>query len=92
MNEEPANSKSWWKWLWSWGSSEPKTEVESVDENGDVQETETILPAVGPQTGDNGILRLPLPETQSDKTQNVLIAKKGHDIAFLPENLRLLLE
>ncbi|MBK8150951.1 MAG: hypothetical protein IPK58_22805 [Acidobacteria bacterium] len=86
VNEEPANGKSWWEWLWSWGSSEPKTEVESVDENGDVQETETILPAVGPQTGDNGILRLPLPETQSDKTQNVLIAKKGRDIAFLPEN------
>ncbi len=87
LNNEPQQStKSWWEWLWSWGSSEPKTEVESVDENGAVQETETILPATGAQTGDNGILRLPVPDVQSQKAQNVLIAKKGRDVAFLPEN------
>ncbi len=81
------SQKSWWEWLTSWGSSEePNTEVESVDENGAAVETETIEAAQTNQTTDNGILRLPLPETQSQKAQNVLIAKKGKDIAFMPEN------
>ena len=80
-----SNGKSWWEWLWSWGSSEqPSTEVESVDENGSVVETETIEEAQTSQTADNGILRLPLPETAA-KTQNILIARKGKDIAFMPE-------
>lgn len=81
------SQKSWWEWLWSWGSSEePNAEVESVDENGNVAETETIEAAQTNQTTQNGILRLPLPDTQSVKAQNVLIAKKGKDIAFMPEN------
>ncbi len=78
---------SWWEWLTSWGSSdESSREVESVDENGSPQETETIEAAASAQTSDNGILRLPLPETQSQKTQNVLIARRGKDVAFMPEN------
>lgn len=85
-NEEQ-NNKSWWEWLTSWGSAEePQTEVESVDEQGNEQETETIEEAQNAQTTDNGILRLPLPDTQSQKAQNVLIARKGKDIAFMPEN------
>ncbi len=81
------SQKSWWEWLTSWGSAEePQTEVESVDENGNVAETETVEEAQTNQTTENGILRLPLPETQSVKAQNVLIAKKGKDIAFMPEN------
>ncbi len=83
--EQPA-TKSWWEWLWSWGSSEPKTEVESLDENGNASETETIAPAAGQTTSENGVLRLPLPDSQSQKAQNLLIAKKGRDVAFLPEN------
>jgi uncharacterized protein YfaS (alpha-2-macroglobulin family) len=87
VSENESNNKSWWEWLWSWGSSEePQTEVESVDENGNEQETETIEAAQTSQTTENGILRLPLPETQSQKAQNVLIARKGKDIAFMPEN------
>jgi uncharacterized protein YfaS (alpha-2-macroglobulin family) len=87
VSETSANNKSWWEWLWSWGVSEqPKTEVESVDENGATQETETIEAAQTSQTTENGILRLPLPEVQSQKAQNVLIARKGKDIAFMPEN------
>jgi len=83
---EDANNKSWWEWLWSWGSAEaPNTEVESVDEQGNEQETETIEAAQNNQTTDNGILRLPLPESQSQKAQNVLIARKGKDVAFMPE-------
>jgi uncharacterized protein YfaS (alpha-2-macroglobulin family) len=78
---------SWWEWLWSWGSAEtPPTEVESVDENGQVQETETIEEAQTSNTTDNGILRLRLPDSQSQKAANVLIARKGKDVAFMPEN------
>src|SRR6185369_2515380 len=87
VSENESNNKSWWEWLWSWGSSEePKTEVESVDENGATAETETIEEAQSNETTDNGILRLPLPDEQSQKAQNVLIAKKGKDIAFMPED------
>ncbi|HVE56057.1 MAG TPA: alpha-2-macroglobulin family protein [Pyrinomonadaceae bacterium] len=87
VSETEPNNKSWWEWLWSWGSSEePNTEVQSVDENGATQETETIEAAQTNNTTDNGILRLPLPETQSQKAQNVLIARKGKDVAFMPEN------
>ncbi|MBS1796997.1 MAG: Ig-like domain-containing protein [Acidobacteria bacterium] len=87
VSETEPNNKSWWEWLWSWGSAEePPQEVESVDENGAAQETETIEEAATTQTTENGILRLPLPDVQSQKAQNVLIARKGKDVAFMPEN------
>ncbi len=76
---------SWWNWLWSWGSSQPD-EIQSVDADGSVVETETIAEAQTDKTGANGILRLPLPDAPSQKGQNLLIAKRGKDIAFLPEN------
>ncbi len=76
--------ESWWNWLTSWGSAQAN-EIESVDESGNVVETETIEPAQTNKTTDNGILRLPLPDTSADRT-NMLIAKRGNDVAFLPEN------
>lgn len=80
-------TKSWWEWLTSWGSSDDAIkEIETVDENGEVAEAETIEPAQTNRTGENGILRLSLPDTPSTKQQNLLIARKGKDIAFLPEN------
>lgn len=86
VSENESNNKSWWEWLWSWGSSEEsQKEVQSVDENGATQETETIEAAQTNQTTENGILRLPLPDSSSQKGQNVLIARKGKDSAFLPE-------
>ncbi|MCW5961637.1 MAG: hypothetical protein KIS76_15850 [Pyrinomonadaceae bacterium] len=76
--------ESWWLWLTSFGRADP-SEVRSVDENGNEAETETIEPAQTNRTTDNGILRLPLPDNSSDR-QNLLIAKRGNDVAFLPEN------
>lgn len=76
---------SWWNWLTSWGTSdEAIKETQTVDGNGEVSETETIAEAQTNNTTANGILRLPLP-VESPKQQNLLIAKKGKDIAFLPE-------
>jgi uncharacterized protein YfaS (alpha-2-macroglobulin family) len=79
-------TKSWWEWLTSWGTSEESIKAtETIDENGEVSETEIVNEAQSNRTSENGILRLPLPEEQP-KSQNLLIAKKGKDTAFLPEN------
>jgi alpha-2-macroglobulin len=80
------SGKSWWELLSSWGiSGESIGETEIIDSNGEVESTELIGEAKSNSTTENGILRLPLPDSQQ-KMQNILIAKKGKDIAFLPEN------
>ncbi|MCA1639799.1 MAG: Ig-like domain-containing protein [Acidobacteria bacterium] len=80
------NEQSWFEWLWNWGSSETVAKGPSaVDANGEEIATETIEAAQTNQTGANGILRLPLPDSQA-KEQNLLIARRGKDVAFLPEN------
>jgi hypothetical protein len=86
-NEETAaGNQSWWEWLTNWGVSEESIkETQAVDENGEVFETETVEQAQANQTGTSGILRFALPETQPNAL-NLLIAKKGKDVAFLPEN------
>ncbi|MDQ3129848.1 MAG: Ig-like domain-containing protein, partial [Acidobacteriota bacterium] len=84
--QSPNAVSSWWEWLTSWGVSDDGIkETQTIDENGEVAETETILEAQTNQTGANGILRLPLPEAAANQ-QNILIARKGKDVAFLPEN------
>ena len=76
---------SWWNWFW--GNSEKSAQGPSAfDETGETVEIETIEEAQTNQTTENGILRLPLPDTQSQKAQNVLIARKGKDVAFMPES------
>ncbi|MCY7348670.1 MAG: Ig-like domain-containing protein, partial [Pyrinomonadaceae bacterium] len=77
---------SWWSWLTSWGTSdETIKETQTVDANGEVAETEIVAEAQTKNTTANGILRLSLP-VESPKQQNLLIARKGKDVAFLPEN------
>ena len=84
--ESEGTFTSWWNWLTSWGTSDDAIkETETIDENGDVSTTETIEEAKTNQTTENGILRLPLPESAATQ-QNLLIARKGKDVAFLPEN------
>jgi uncharacterized protein YfaS (alpha-2-macroglobulin family) len=82
---EPGILTRAWNWLTTWGSSQPE-EIETIGENGETVETETVPEAQSDRTGDSGILRLPLTEQSSPKGQNLLIAKRGRDIAFLPEN------
>lgn len=82
-NEE----QSWWSWLTGWGSAEKVAKgPQVVESNGETVETESVEEAQTNRTGENGILRLSLPETPAPKTQNILIARKGKDVAFLPEN------
>ncbi|HLM60776.1 MAG TPA: alpha-2-macroglobulin family protein, partial [Pyrinomonadaceae bacterium] len=79
------SGQSWWEWLTNWGTSDDSIkETQTISENGEISETETIENAQTNNTTANGILRLPLPDAQPQK-QNLLIAKKGKDIAFLPE-------
>jgi alpha-2-macroglobulin len=74
-----------WDWLTSWGSGQAN-EIESVDAEGSPSNTETVEPAKTNETGTSGVLRLPLPDSASQSKQNLLIAKRGKDTAFLPEN------
>jgi alpha-2-macroglobulin len=84
-----AGEKGWIAAIWDWvtGASGPNSgAIESYGAAGDAVNNETIEPAQSKQTGANGILRLRLSERSSDKGQNILIARRGNDIAFLPEN------
>ncbi len=79
--------KGWIESAWEWvtGASGPN-DTEALNSDGSVNEIETIDPAQTDKTGANGILRLALSEKTSDKGMNILIAKRGKDSAFLPEN------
>ncbi len=80
------SGKSWWELLSNWGiSGDSIGETKIIESNGEVGSTEIIEKAKSNSTTENGILRLPLPNSQQ-KMQNILIAKKGKDITFLPEN------
>ncbi|MEJ7863142.1 MAG: MG2 domain-containing protein, partial [Pyrinomonadaceae bacterium] len=81
-----AARQSWMAWAWSFlAPDETEKDILLTDENGETSRTETIEEAQTNQTSANGILRLPLPEKMA-KQQNILIARKGKDVAFLPEN------
>ena len=81
------SEETWTDWLWSWVSPNETTAggPSATDETGAAVPTETIGEAQTNATTANGILRLPLPDATA-KSQNLLIAKKGKDVAFLPEN------
>lgn len=76
---------SLWNWVWSWGSADP-SDVSSVDSDGSALDIETVGPAQTNRTGESGVLRLRLSDKPSSKGQNILVARKGNDVAFLPEN------
>ncbi len=72
---------------WNWVTGGPSADaIESVNEDGTTAETETISAAQSNKTGASGILRLRLPEAATRTGQNILIARRGKDAAFLPEN------
>jgi alpha-2-macroglobulin len=82
---EPGFFERAWSWLTGWGSSQANG-IETTGENGEAVESEEVAEAQTNETPASGILRLPLPEQVSDKGPNMLIAKRGKDTAFLPEN------
>ncbi|HEY2865445.1 MAG TPA: alpha-2-macroglobulin family protein, partial [Pyrinomonadaceae bacterium] len=74
-----------WNWLTSWGSDQAN-QIETVNTDGSPAPSTEVPAASSNVTAADGILRLPLPDTASDKGQNILIARQGNDVAFLPEN------
>ncbi|MBA3334684.1 MAG: hypothetical protein H0T08_03655, partial [Acidobacteria bacterium] len=81
-----AARQSWMAWAWSFlAPDETEKDILLTDGNVETSRSETIEAAQTNQTSANGILRLPLPEKMA-KQQNILIARKGKDVAFLPEN------
>lgn len=84
-SDEPGFFGQLWSWWTGAGGPHPG-EIESVEPDGTEGETETVAEAQTDKTGDSGILRLPLAETQPMSGMNLLIAKRGNDTAFLPEN------
>jgi uncharacterized protein YfaS (alpha-2-macroglobulin family) len=75
-----------WNWITSgFGDSGPNA-VESVEPDGTTVETESIPEQQSTRTAANGVARLDLPATPAQGTQNMLIARRGGDVAFLPES------
>lgn len=81
--------KGWFESAWEYiaGSGGPSAgEIDAIGTDGREVDSESIGPAQRSVTGPNGILRLTLPDSASPKGMNLLIARRGKDIAFLPEN------
>jgi alpha-2-macroglobulin len=75
VEDETSASRSWWEWLGFIGTSE---------ENAQTETSENSTNLINSQTAADGLLRLALPDAQPNK-QNVLIARRGRDVAFMPE-------
>ncbi|HEX6124590.1 MAG TPA: alpha-2-macroglobulin family protein [Pyrinomonadaceae bacterium] len=74
-----------WAWALVTGSGGPgATDIESYDAEGVEVESEAVAEAQSNITGANGVLRLVLPDSQP--AQSILVARRGDDVAFLPEN------
>lgn len=81
--------KGWIASLWEWmtGFGGPNEgEIETLNPDGSNAGSEGVELSQTKQTGANGILRLHLSNRSSERGQNMLIARKGRDVAFLPEN------
>ena len=77
--------QGWLEWAWNIVSGGPSAdEVESFDSEGAEIESEPVEEAQTSSTGESGMLRLTLPNSQTAPA--LLIARLGKDVAFLPEN------
>ena len=80
-SQQPDKPQSWTQWAMSFVASEPVENGELVEPGESTENAQT-----GARTAENGLLRMNLPAVQSAKAQNILIARRGKDTAFLPEN------
>jgi uncharacterized protein YfaS (alpha-2-macroglobulin family) len=88
LSQVQAEEKGWIETIWEWvaGKGPSAGDIESFNEDGTAVESEPIEPSQNSTTGANGVLRVSLPDSVSQKGMNLLIAKRGKDTAFLPEN------
>src|SRR6185503_4956104 len=71
---EPGVIERAWNWLTSWGSDQAN-QIETINTDGSPAPSIEVPAASSNTTAADGILRLPLPDTASDKGQNMLIAR-----------------
>ena len=79
--------QGWLDWAWEivTGAGGPNAdEIRSFDPDGSEIESEPVTEIQTAGTGVNGMLRLMLPDSQPQPS--ILIARRGNDVAFLPEN------
>ena len=88
LSQVQAEEKGWVETIWEWvaGSGPSAGDIESFNEEGSELQSDQVELSQASTTGANGVLRLPLPDNVSQKGMNILIAKRGKDTAFLPEN------
>jgi uncharacterized protein YfaS (alpha-2-macroglobulin family) len=79
-DQQDTSNNSWWDWLTSFGTSE-----ENIEENINEENAADSTNLINPQTVKNGLMRMALPDSQPGKP-SLLIARRGQDVAFLPEN------
>ncbi|MBE7516262.1 MAG: hypothetical protein HS105_06610 [Chloracidobacterium sp.] len=79
----PGVLASIWDWLTSSG---PSSDTTLTDADGNAVAVDPIESAQTERTGANGVLRLKLGDRITDKGPDLLIAKRGNDVAFLPSN------
>lgn len=72
-------------WVGSWFSDEEERGFRASGPNGESAEVDTSEPVQSNLTPTSGLLRLGLP-AEGSGGPSMLIAKRGRDIAFLPEN------
>jgi len=75
-----------WDWLTGLRASGPSDQTLAIEGDGSSSATENVETAQTDTTGASGVLRLPLPASMSQGEQNYLLASRGRDTAFLPEN------
>ncbi|HKP67730.1 MAG TPA: alpha-2-macroglobulin family protein [Pyrinomonadaceae bacterium] len=79
--------KGWIDWAWDLvtGAGGPNAgDLETFDADGTEIESEPVAETNTDLTGPSGVLRLKLPATRGEP--NLLVARRGKDVAFLPEN------
>jgi uncharacterized protein YfaS (alpha-2-macroglobulin family) len=79
--------QGWIEWAWEalTGAGGPNADgIESLGADGARIESDPVPQSQTNRTGSSGMLRLVLPDSQSGT--NILIARRGKDVAFLPEN------
>ncbi len=83
LKEEPGYAETAWNWIMSFV---PTGDGVSVESEGKYVGLERIEKSESGITESNGILRMPLPRYPYKDGRSILLARKGNDVAFLPEN------
>lgn len=78
----------WIEWAWDsvFGGGPNADGIDAINADGTEAESEAVEPAQASLTGANGILRLTLGDATSSNSIGMLVARRGADVAFLPEN------